>query len=102
MSTQRVNRFECDKNKARINLKKHKLRFTEGCRVFEGHTLTAPGNKGPTGSEVRFFTMGSLPGGLTLVIVWTQRGGNVRVISVRKASKKEREQFHAHIAKTLN
>lgn len=101
-TTTRIHRFECDKRKARSNFKKHRLRFTEGCRVFAGHTLTAPSNQNSDDSEDRYVTIGTLSSGVAAVIVWTKRVSNIRVISVRKASRTEREHFNAHIAKTLN
>ncbi len=100
--TRPIHRFECDKRKARSNYQKHRLRFTEACRAFAGHTLTAPSNQNLGNSEDRYATIGTLSSGVAAVIVWTKRGSNIRVISVRKARRTEREQFNAHIAKTLN
>lgn len=97
-----IHRFECDKRKARSNFQKHGLRFTDGCRVFAGHTLTAPSNQHFDGEEYRYVTIGTLANGIAAVIVWTKRVDCIRIMSVRKASRKEREQFNANIAKTLS
>ncbi|WP_018987177.1 BrnT family toxin [Methylophilus methylotrophus] len=97
-----VNKFECDKTKARSNLVKHGLRFTEGCRIFDGLTLTAESKHNQEIKERRFVTIGALDDQSTAVLVWTERKGNIRVISVRKASQKEREAYYAHIKKTIN
>lgn len=97
-----MNTFECDKTKARSNYKKHTLRFTEGCRIFSGHTLTAQSKQNDSSNEERYKSIGALDEETTVVIVWTPRGSNIRVISVRKASKKEREDYYANIKKTLN
>lgn len=96
------NKFECDKNKARSNYKKHGIRFTEGCRIFDGYTLTDPSKKNDASVESRYVSIGSLEKGIVIVLVWTERNGNVRVISVRKASRREREGYNAHIEKTLS
>ncbi len=99
---QRVNTFECDKTKARINHAKHKIRFTEGARIFDGHVLTAPSSRNTAGQEQRFLSIGILAGGHAAVVVWTRRGQRMRVISVRRARRKERERYHAHIEKTTD
>ncbi len=97
-----ANTFECDKGKARSNFQKHQLRFTEGCRIFDGHSLTAPRNQSEDFGEIRYTTIGVLVTGEAVVVVWTNRAGNVRVISVRKARRKERSRYYAHIQKTIN
>lgn len=99
---QQLNRFECDRNKARNNFNKHQIRFTEGARIFDGHVLTAPSAQNQAGTEQRFISIGVLDSRNAVVVVWTRRGNNIRVISVRPARRKEREQYHAHIEKTIN
>lgn len=94
--------FECDKPKARSNLVKHGLRFTEGCRIFDGHVLTAPSPQNGESKEARYITIGVLDTKTAAVMVWTDRARRIRVISVRKASQKEREKYYAYIKKTTN
>lgn len=96
------NTFECDKNKARSNFIKHRIRFTEGCRIFEGHVLTLPSAQNGDTKEERYATVGVLSSGMIAVMIWTRRRQHVRVISVRTARRAERERFHAHIQKTIN
>jgi uncharacterized DUF497 family protein len=45
--------------------------------------------------EVRFVTLGMDALGRVLVVVHTSRGDRVRLISARKASAGEAEQYHA-------
>ena len=45
--------------------------------------------------EVRFVTLGMDALGRALVVVHTPRGDRVRLISARKASAGEAEQYHA-------
>src|SRR4051794_18558308 len=93
--TMPIHRFECDKRKARSNFQKHGLRFTDGCRAFAGHTLTAPSKQNFGDTEHRYVTIGAISSGIAAVIVWTKRVNSIRIMSVRKASRSEREQFNA-------
>lgn len=97
-----TNTFECDKAKARQNFLKHQLRFTESCRIFAGHTLTAPSKHNAVNAEERFTTIGVLDNKVAAVVVWTKRAGNIRVISARTASRNERELYNACIKKTAH
>lgn len=97
-----ANKFECDKSKARSNFQKHGIRFTEGCRIFDGHALTLPSKQNADTKEERYVTIGALSDQIAAIVIWTRRVDHVRVISVRKASRQERERFHAHIQKTIN
>jgi len=45
--------------------------------------------------EPRFVMLGMDAFGLVLVVVHTSRGDRVRLISARKASRGEAEQYHA-------
>lgn len=98
----RVHKFECDKAKARSNFQKHKIRFTEGCRIFESHTLTLSSSQNVTAIEDRYITIGVLSREIAAVVIWTKRQGNIRVISVRKASIQERNKYDAHIKNATN
>jgi uncharacterized DUF497 family protein len=42
--------------------------------------------------EPRFITVGKLDGGM-VVVVWTQRGDETRVISMRKANEREQAKY---------
>jgi uncharacterized protein len=97
-----INTFECDKTKARSNLQKHRIKFTEACRIFNGHTLTAPSKQNLDGCEERFVSIGILDSDTAALVVWTKRINNIRVISARKASSMERDKYYAYIKKTTN
>jgi uncharacterized DUF497 family protein len=47
------------------------------------------------GFEQRFVTLGTGALGRLLVVVYTWRGENIRVISARPAEAREREQYEA-------
>ena len=95
------NLFECDKNKARSNLKKHSIRFTEAARIFDSHTLTAPSNKQGI-TENRYTSIGVIADDCVITIIWTRRKNHIRLISARNSRKNEKERYYANIQKTLN
>ena len=85
--------FEWDVNKARSNLAKHGVPFEEAATVFgDPLSLTIPD---PAHSRVenRFIIIGQSHQRELLVVVHTERGDNVRVISARRANKRERKAY---------
>ena len=85
--------FEWDANKARRNLAKHGISFEESSTVFgDPHSLTIPD---PVHSklEERFVTIGASHRGKLLVVVHTERGDNIRIISARVTSRRERLSY---------
>lgn len=87
--------FTWDPEKRLSNLRKHGLDFAEAERVFSGQTLTIPDRRFAYG-EARFSTMG-LMGDAVVVIIHAETDDEIRVISMRKAERHEREKFFAHI-----
>ena len=86
--------FEFDPAKARSNLRKHGVSFAhaeQALRDEQAFTLQDP----DSADEQRFITLGMDALGRVLVVVHTQRGERTRVISARKASPGESEQYHA-------
>ena len=95
-----MTRFECDKNKARSNFSKHGVRFTEAGRsIKSGHTLTERSPQSDDLGEERNTSITGHQDGRAIVMVWTPREQNVRIISVRHARKEEREAFDAYLQK---
>ena len=93
-----MNRFECDKEKARSNYTKHGVRFTEAGRaITSAYSLTARSPQSSDLNEERNFSITKLPDGRAVVLVWTPRNGNVRIISVRRARKNEKEALNAYL-----
>lgn len=93
-----MNRFECDKNKARANYVKHGVRFTEACRSFSlEYSLTGRSPQSDQLNEERNTSIAKLPDGRAVVVVWTPRGDNVRIISGRRARKNEKEALNAYL-----
>ena len=85
---------EFDPAKARSNLRKHGVSFAHAeDALHDGMALTI--EDPDAHSEQRFITLGVDSLGRVLVVVHTQRGESVRIISARKASPGETEKYHA-------
>jgi uncharacterized protein len=86
--------IEYDQAKARSNLLKHSVRFSDAEQALRDSlalTIEDPDSEG----EQRFVTLGMDSLGRVLVVIHTQRGTRTRLISARKASRGERKQYHA-------
>lgn len=85
--------FEWDEYKARENLGKHKVSFDEAKTVFlDPFSVTIP-DPDHSLDEERFVDIGTSVNGRVLVIVYTERGANIRLISCRKATPFERREY---------
>ncbi len=85
--------FEWDKEKSITNIKKHRVTFEEASSVFgDPRSLTIDDPKSYS-SEERFITIGLSLLGNILVVVHTDRDDKIRIISARKAMKKEWKQY---------
>jgi uncharacterized DUF497 family protein len=80
-------RFTWSERKRAINLKDHGLDFVDDPRVFEGATYTFEDDRFDYG-EQRFETLGLLAG-VPVSMVHTESADEIRVISFRKATKRE-------------
>lgn len=87
--------FIWDETKRQANRIKHGLDFSDAERMFAGHTLSRPDTRFAYG-EARFSTMGLL-GVEVVVISHTETEDTIRVISMRKAERYEREHYFASI-----
>ena len=85
--------FEWDPNKAKENLETHGVSFDEASTAFRDTLSLAIYDPLHSDQEDRFVLIGSSHRNRLLVIVHTERGDNIRLISARKASNKEREQY---------
>ena len=85
-----------DPVKAGINLEKHGIRFSDAEIVlFDPHALTQEDKDAV--HEQRFVTMGMDAIGRVLIVVYTYRGEDIRLISARSATKRERESYEKGI-----
>ena len=82
--------FEWDSRKARSNLAKHGVGFEEASTIFGDPLSLTILDPEHSLSEERYITMGRAFTGKLLVVVHTERGDNIRIISARSASRRER------------
>ena len=83
--------FEWDSEKAISNLKKHGVDFADAVTVLEDErAITIPNDYA---DEDRFITVGRDSFGQILVVVYTWRESQIRIISARKATAKEIRQY---------
>jgi uncharacterized DUF497 family protein len=81
--------FEWDEEKASSNYKKHKVDFEEATTVFlDPFSMTIPDPE-HSEFEARYIDLGLSDKGRLLIVVYTERGLNIRIISCRKASNYE-------------
>ena len=87
--------FEWDEqSKAGLNFRKHGVRMPEAIPVFDDpFAITITDESDP--NEQRFVTLGMGAVGRLLVVVYTYRGEDIRIISVRPAEPQEREEYEA-------
>ena len=84
--------FEWDPAKARANLSKHGVDFADAVAVFEDPLALSRPDADVRG-DARFVVLGVDAFGRHLVVAFTERGPNTRLISARLASKKERKSY---------
>ena len=82
--------FEWDENKAKTNFIKHKVTFEEAQTVFYDENALLLADEKHSDEEERFILMGISSMMNTLLVCFCERG---RIISSRKANKKETEQY---------
>jgi hypothetical protein len=85
--------FEWDAHKARKNEETHGVSFDEASTVFRDTLSLTIHDPLHSDVEDRFILIGSSFKNRLLVVVHTERGENIRIISARKATKKERKQY---------
>ena len=85
--------FEWDEEKAKANLKKHRVSFDEGTTVFTDPFSMTIHDPGHSADEQRYVDIGSSDKGRVLVVVYTERGSNIRIVSCRKATPSERKLY---------
>jgi uncharacterized DUF497 family protein len=82
--------FEWDERKRRATIQERFLDFVDAPSVLSGPCLRAAAKT--VGGENREIAIGMLAD-VCVAIIYTRRGSAIRVISMRKARKGERNQF---------
>lgn len=86
--------FEWNSRKARSNYVKHGVSFEEASTIFGDQlslTITDPSHW--RRAEQRFVTIGNSYLGRLLVVVHCDEEENTRIISARKATRRERKDY---------
>ncbi len=83
--------YEWDEEKNRENLAKHGFSFKDADTIFVGSCVTYRDRRFDYGEE-RFITLGLLEGRV-MVIAHTPRGEKTRIISMRKANRREQKMY---------
>ena len=81
-----------DPIKRQITLERRSLDMARAQEIFEGSTLTVADDRRDYG-EQRLITIEHLDGRM-IVLVWTWRGTQRRIISLRKANDRETRRYH--------
>jgi uncharacterized DUF497 family protein len=89
--------FEWDEGKAAENLAKHGVSFAEASTVFADPLARTIPDPLHSEEENRFVVMGDSASGRTVVVVHTHRGVSIRIISARRATPRERNDYERGI-----
>ena len=85
--------FEWNAAKAALNLAKHGVSFEEAATLFGDPLSVTIFDPAHSQSEKRFIILGCSHLDKLLVVVHTERGDNIRIISARLASRRERKCY---------
>lgn len=86
--------LEFDPAKRDWTLRERGLDFADAGEIFEGFTLSFEDDREDYG-ELRIVTFGVMKRRV-VACIWRERGGNRRIISLRKAEKDEREIYNLY------
>ncbi len=87
--------FEWDPMKAAANFRKHGVRFVDVVFVLEDEQAVTVADESV--EEDRWVTIGMDAIGKIMVVVYTWRGKSIRIISARRATRREREQYEENL-----
>jgi uncharacterized protein len=88
--------FEWDKNNIDKNWQKHHVTPMESEQIFFNNPLFIFSDIRHSESETRYYALGKTDRGRRLFTVFTIRNDEIRVISVRDMSRKEKETYENH------
>ena len=85
--------FEWDDAKAERNADKHGISFAEASTVFGDPLSLTIADPDHSEDENRCLILGTSSPGRLLVVAHTERGDNIRIISARRATRRERQSY---------
>jgi hypothetical protein len=89
-----------DEKKRRENLAKHGIDFADAGEMFDRPMLEILDNRADYGED-RFIGIGLIKGRVAAIVYAEPEEDTIRVISLRKATKNEREKFEKELAHRL-
>ena len=91
-------KFEWDETKNKSNHKKHGIWFEDAMKVFADPEVRSFYDDSHSANEERFLALGYSELNRLLIVIHSYRGTNIiRLISARKATKKERAFYEERI-----
>ncbi len=88
--------FGWDPPKAKSNLEKHGVSFEEASTAFQDTLSLTIDDPLHSINEERLILIGISQENRVLVVVHTERGDNIRIISAKKATNKERKSYESN------
>jgi uncharacterized DUF497 family protein len=85
--------FEWDAAKAARNIAKHGVSFQEAATVFGDPLAVTYFDPDHSAEEDRYLTFGHSSAGNLLVVSHTEREDRIRIISARRATRRERKSY---------
>ncbi len=85
--------FEWNDEKARLNLDKHGVSFEEVRTVFDDPLYIGFPDPVHSYNEFRFIVIGQSAMDRLLMVAYTERRDQIRIISAREATPKERRKY---------
>jgi uncharacterized protein len=89
-----IRTLEWDREKSVANERKHGVPFALAGLVFKDRDRVEKPDPKHSLAETRFIVVGAVEG-VILALICTRRGKAVRIISARKASRKERSEYRS-------
>lgn len=89
--------FEWDNDKAKTNLKKHRVSFSEAATVLRDELSITIYDPDHSDTEERYLTIGMSISGRFLIIAHTDRGDRTCIINARELTRKERKAYENEI-----
>lgn len=87
-------KFEWDEEKNKTNLEKHGIDFKDAVKIFFDKNRVTFFDDREDYFETREITIGNIGDCVLISVVHTDRNDTIRVISARKASKRERGIYY--------
>jgi uncharacterized DUF497 family protein len=85
--------FEWDDEKAKSNLKKHGVSFDEGATIFNDSGIATISDPDHSDNEDGYISIGKSVIKRLLTVIHTYRKERIRLISARKATRAEKNNY---------